>query len=169
MTTRPDFVLRDATEADVPNVLRLARGLAEYEKLQHEFVATESDFHAALFGPQPQVHAVMADLRGHTIAMALWFYNFSSFLGRPGIYVEDVFVEPAHRHRGVVGALFRHLARRCVAENCGRLEWSVLDWNEPSIKFYRSMGAKPLDAWTVQRVSGDDLTALAARPEPGNV
>ena len=165
---KPDLVLRDATPQDIPTVLRLVRGLAEYEGLAHEAVATEADFDAALFGPQRQVHGVIADLRGKPIALALWYYNFSSFLGRPGIYVEDVFVEPEHRHRGIGGALFRHLARRAVAEKCGRLEWSVLIKNEPSIRFYRSMGARPLDEWTVQRVSGDDLVALAARQEGAN-
>ena len=161
---KPDMVLRDATRQDLPTVLRLVRGLADYEKLAHEAVATEADFDLALFGPQPKIHAILVDMRGKPIALAMWFYNFSTFLGRPGIYVEDVFVEPEHRHRGIGGELFRHLARRAVAENCGRLEWSVLDWNEPSIRFYRALGAKPQDGWTTQRVSGDDLTALAGAP-----
>ena len=169
MASKPDLALRDATQADIPAIWRLARGLAEYEKLAHEFVASEEDFRAALFDPEPRVHALMADFRGQTIGMTLWFYNFSSFLGRPGIYVEDVFVEPPHRHRGIGGTMFRNLARRAVAENCGRLEWTVLNWNDPSIRFYRSMGAKPLENWTVQRVSGADLAALAARLEADNV
>ena len=123
------FTLRDAAPADVPDVLRLVRGLAEYERLLHEVVMTEADLHAALFGPQPRAYAVLAHADGNAVGLALWYYTFSTFPGRPDIFLEDLFVEPAHRGRGIGLALLRHLAQRAVAENCRRIEWRVLNWN----------------------------------------
>jgi GNAT superfamily N-acetyltransferase len=156
------ITLREAREEDVPDILRLVRALAEYERLSHEVVADEADFRAALFASPPRAHAMLAWRDGRAIGLALWFYNFSTFTGRPGLYVEDVFVEPAARGAGIGRMLFRELARRAVAMGCARMEWSVLDWNAPAIGFYRSIGAAPMQDWTVQRLSGPALAALAA-------
>lgn len=155
------ITLREAVRTDLPTILALVRALAEYEKLAHEITATEADFARALFGPTPHAHGLIAEVDGKPAGVTVWFYNFSTFAGRPGIYVEDVYVDPAHRGQGIGLAMFRHLARRAVAENCARMEWAVLDWNEPAIRFYRGLGAKPMDEWTVQRVSGAALAALA--------
>jgi len=158
----PGFTLREAAPADLSAILGLIRALAEYEKLAHECQATEADLGAALFGTPARAHAVLAESQGEAIGLALWFYNFSTFTGRPGIYLEDLFVQPTQRGRGIGRALFRYLAQRALAEGCARLEWSVLDWNEPAIRFYRAIGATGLDEWTVQRLSGPALHALAA-------
>jgi GNAT superfamily N-acetyltransferase len=158
----PGLTLRDATPDDLPLVVRFVRALAEYERLEHEAVGTEEDFRRALFGNPPRAHALFAELDGAPAGFAVWFYSFSTFLARPSLHVEDVFVEPAHRGRGIGRAIFRGLARRAVAEGCGRMEWSVLDWNAPAIGFYRSIGARPREGWTVQRLSGPALAALAA-------
>lgn len=156
------YGLRDATPADTPAIARLIRALAVYEKLDHLITATEADYHAALFTTPARAHAMVAELEtGHIAGFALYFYNFSTFLGRPGLYLEDIFVEPAHRKHGIGRAFFRALAARAVAENCGRMEWSVLDWNAPAIDFYRAMGAVQMDEWTVNRLTGDALQALA--------
>ena len=154
--------LRDATPADVPLVLRFVRALAEYERLGHEAVATEADFRRLLFGEPPRAWAMIAEWEGAPVGLALWYYSVSTFLGRPSLYVEDVFVEPAYRNRGLGRAIFVELARRALAEGCGRMEWSVLDWNAPSIAFYRSIGARPKQGWTLQRLGGEALAALAA-------
>jgi GNAT superfamily N-acetyltransferase len=155
------FTLRDATEADLPEILRLVRALAEYEKLLHEAVGTEEDFRQALFGPNPRVFCTLAEREGEAVGQAIWFFNFSTFTGRPGLYVEDIFVEPEHRGFGIGEAFFRHLAARAVAEGCARMEWQVLDWNETAIRFYRKIGARGMDEWRVQRVDGDALKRLA--------
>jgi diamine N-acetyltransferase len=157
------FVLRDAVPADAACIADLVRELAEYEKLGHEAVATAADFRTSLFGAVPRAHAMIADLAGVSVGFALYYFNFSTFLGRHGLYVEDVFVRPSSRGLGIGRALFQSLAARAVAEGCGRMEWWVLDWNEPAIKFYRSLGAAPMSDWTVQRLSGDALMALASR------
>ncbi|HEX4262390.1 MAG TPA: GNAT family N-acetyltransferase [Acetobacteraceae bacterium] len=154
-------MIRVATPDDVPTVLRFVRALAEYERLAHEVRATEADFRAALFGPSPRAHALLAERDGAAIGAAVWFYDFSTFEGRPGLFVEDVFVEPAHRGAGVGRAIFAWLARRALQEGCSRMNWSVLDWNAPSIAFYRGIGAVAQDGWTTQRLSGDALAALA--------
>ncbi len=156
------FTLRDATEADLPEIVRLVRALAEYERLLHEAVGTEEDFRAALFGPNPRVFCTLAEVQGRAVGQAIWFYNFSTFTGRHGIYLEDIFVEPAHRGLGIGAAFFRHLARRAVAEGCARMEWQVLDWNEPAIRFYRKIGAQGMDEWRVQRLTGEALKTLAS-------
>ena len=155
------LTIRKAEERDVALIFSLIRELAAYERLAHEVDATEADIARALFGPQPRVFADIAEWDGEPAGFALWFYNFSTFRGRHGIYLEDLFVRPDFRSRSIGKALLRHLARRCVAEGLPRLEWWVLDWNEPALRFYRSIGAVPMDEWTVQRVTGAALKALA--------
>jgi GNAT superfamily N-acetyltransferase len=152
-----------ATPEDVPLLLRLIRLLAEYERMSDQVVATEADVHRTLFGDKPTAEAVIARDNGEAVGFALWFYNYSTFLGRPGLYLEDLFVLPERRAQGVGRALLAHLARVAVAKNCGRMEWSVLDWNEPALRFYRSLGATPMDEWTVYRLTGDSLARLAGR------
>jgi GNAT superfamily N-acetyltransferase len=149
--------IRPAAPADVPVVLELIRELASYEKLAKEVVATESDLAAALFGPRPSAEAVLAEVGDATAGFALFFQNFSTFLGRPGLYLEDLFVRPAFRRRGVGRALFAYLARLAVERGYGRFEWAVLDWNTPAVSFYRSLAALPMSEWTVFRLTGEDL------------
>ncbi|MBM1170486.1 GNAT family N-acetyltransferase [Microvirga arabica] len=156
--------IRPATESDAALIFRFIRELAEYERLAHEVDATEADIAKALFGPNPRVFADIAEWEGEPAGFALWFYNFSTFRGRHGIYLEDLFVRPELRSKGIGRALLRHLARRCVTEGLARLEWWVLDWNEPALKVYRSIGAMPMDEWTVQRVTGEALQRLAEEP-----
>jgi GNAT superfamily N-acetyltransferase len=153
--------IRPAAPAESGLVLAFVRELAAYERLAHEVDATEEALAAALFGPNPRVFADLALWNGEPAGFALWFYNFSTFRGRHGIYLEDLFVRPAFRGHGIGRALLRHLARRCRAEGLARLEWWVLDWNEPALRFYRSLGAAPMDEWTVQRVTGAALERLA--------
>ena len=153
--------IRPALPGDAALVLGFIRKLAEYEKLSHEVEATEADIDAALFGPSPRCHCDIAWWNGEPAGFALWFYNFSTFKGRAGLYLEDLFVEPSKRGRGIGKALLKHLAQRCVAEGLARMQWWVLDWNEPSINVYRAMGARPMDEWTVYRVSGAALDRLA--------
>ena len=155
------LVLREAVRGDVPTVLRFIRELAEYEKLLHEVMATEALLETALFGEVARAQVVMAEWDGVAVGFALYFYNFSTFLGRPGIYVEDVYVTPECRGKGIGKALFGWLAAKAVREGCGRLEWWVLDWNESAIRFYRSIGAVGMEEWTVQRVEGNALKELA--------
>jgi Acetyltransferases len=155
------LVIRPAQPADLGLVSALVRELAEYEKLAHEVEATEGDLGAALFGANPRVFCDIAEWRGEPAGFALWFYNFSTFLGRHGLYLEDLFVRPAFRGEGIGRALLSHLARRCVDEGLGRLEWWVLDWNEPAIGFYKRQGARMMDEWTVCRVTGEALAKLA--------
>ncbi len=155
--------IREAVEADVPLVTSLIRELADYERLLHEVHMTEARLRTALFGPQRYAEVAIAeDGTGLPLGFALFFHNFSTFLGLPGIYLEDLFVRPAHRSRGVGRALLQHLARLAHERGCGRLEWSVLDWNEPAIGFYRRLGARPNDEWTVYRLDGEALARLAA-------
>jgi len=152
--------IRPARPEDAPVILDLIVGLARYEKLEDKVMATEADVAAALFGPSPRVFCNLAEADGTVAGFALWFYTFSTFVGRHGIYLEDLFVRPEFRGRGLGKALIADLARRCIAENLGRFEWSVLDWNEPAIQFYRSQGARLLDDWIICRVDGDALRAL---------
>jgi GNAT superfamily N-acetyltransferase len=152
--------IRPARADDVPVILDLIRGLAAYEKLEHKVAATEGGIAAALFGTSPRVFCDLAEADGAVAGFALWFYTFSTFVGRHGIYLEDLFVRPEFRGQGLGKALIRHVARRCLDENLGRFEWSVLDWNEPAIQFYRAQGARLLDDWTMCRVEGDALGAL---------
>jgi GNAT superfamily N-acetyltransferase len=154
--------LRPATRADVPEILRLIKALAEYEKLAGDVVATEAALADTLFGPRPAAEVLIAEDRGRAIGFALFFQNYSTFLARPGIYLEDLFVEPASRGHGVGKALLKAVARIAVERDCGRFEWAVLDWNEPAIGFYRSLGAKPMADWTVMRVTGEALRKLGS-------
>ncbi|MCA3554684.1 GNAT family N-acetyltransferase [Aestuariivirga sp.] len=154
--------VRAARPGEEGLVLGFIRKLAEYEKLAHEVTATGAGLREALFGPAPRCHCDLAFWNGEPAGFALWFYNFSTFAGKAGIYLEDLFVEPHLRGRGIGKALLKTLARRCVAEGLPRLQWWVLDWNEPSIAVYRSLGAKPMDEWTVFRVTGSELEALAS-------
>ena len=157
------MILRAATVDDVPQILAFIRALADYERLGHEVVATEDGLRGALFGPRPYAEVVLAEDAGTPIGFALFFHTFSTFLGQPGIYLEDLFVVPEARGRGVGRALLAHLARLAGERGFGRVEWAVLDWNAPAIRFYDSLGAKPNAGWTVYRLTGDALTALAAR------
>ena len=156
------ITLRAARPADVPTILRFIQGLAEYEKLAHLCVATEAGLTETLFGPRPYAEVILAFWNDAPAGLALFFHNYSTFLAKPGIYLEDLFVEPSFRGKGLGKALLKELARVAVERNCGRLEWSVLDWNEPSIQFYKSLGAVAMDEWTGYRVTGDALASLAA-------
>jgi GNAT superfamily N-acetyltransferase len=153
--------IRPARPGEAALVLSFVRELAAYEKLTHEVDATEAMLDAALFGANPRVFCDIAEWDGEAVGFAVWFLNFSTFSGRSGIYLEDLFVRPAYRGKGIGKALMAHLAKRCVAEGWARLQWSVLDWNTPSIDFYKSLGGVLLDEWTVVRVSGDALARLA--------
>jgi diamine N-acetyltransferase len=154
-------VIRRAVAGDEATVLRFIEQLADYEKLRHEVEATEAHLSRTLFGPDPRVFCEIAEWEGQPAGFALWFYNYSTFLGRHGIYLEDLFVHPAFRSHGIGKALLAHLARRCATEGLGRLEWAVLDWNEPAIGFYLRHGAVLRDDWTGCRLSGPALHALA--------
>lgn len=152
--------LRAATPADVPTILRCIRGLAEYERLGHECVATEALLHETLFGPSPAAEVVLA-CRGDEIAgFALWFRSYSTFLARPGVYLEDLFVFPEHRGQGLGRRMLAYLARTALDRGYGRVEWAVLDWNVDAIRFYDSLGAVPRSDWTTYRLAGDALGAL---------
>lgn len=153
--------IRAAKPTDVATIHELIRALADYERLSDQVVATEASIDSALFGTPPAAYAMVAELDGAGIGFALYFFNFSTFLGRPGLYLEDLFVKPERRGRGVGRALLAELAQIAVARGCGRMEWSVLDWNAPSIAFYRSLGAEPLSDWTTFRLTGAALTDLA--------
>jgi len=154
-------MIRPATPDDVPLIGQLIRELAEYEKLADKVVFTEALLRQQLFGPRPFAEVLLAEDGGRAVGFALYFHNYSTFLAKPGIYLEDLFVEPAYRGRGHGKALFAALARLAVERGCGRLEWAVLDWNEPSIGFYKALGAKAMDDWTVYRLAGDALKELA--------
>jgi GNAT superfamily N-acetyltransferase len=160
--TRAGVTIRDARPGDTGTILRLLRDLAEYEKLTHEVKATEDALRAALFGPVPRAHALIADLDGQPVGFALWYFRFSSFACRSSLFVEDVFVTPAHRGEGIGRAIFANLARRASTDESGRMEWQVLDWNAPSIAFYRGLGARPVEGWTTYAIAGEALAALAA-------
>ena len=155
------IAIRPATPADLPLIAQFIRDLAEYEKLAHEVRFDEAKLGTNLFGPRPNAEVVIGELDGEPQGFALFFHNFSTFEGRPGLYLEDLFVRPEARGSGLGKALLAHLAQLCVERDCARLEWWVLDWNTPSIGFYQSLGAKLMDEWTVMRVDGDALTALA--------
>ncbi|MDR7118342.1 GNAT family N-acetyltransferase [Caulobacter sp. BE254] len=153
--------VRPAVAADGDLILRFIRDLAAYEKLLDDVRATRDDITVALFGDNPKAFCDIAEIDGRPVGFALWFYNFSTFVGRHGIYLEDLFVQPEARGSGAGKALLANLARRCVDENLGRLEWAVLDWNAPSIAFYDSLGAAAMDEWIVRRMTGEALARLA--------
>lgn len=154
--------IRNATPADISLILGFIRELAEYEKLGHEVVATEADLRQSLFGEKPAAECVIAESGGKPAGFALFFHNFSTFLGKPGLYLEDLYVKPELRGQGVGRKLLAHLARLAVSRGCGRFEWAVLDWNEPAIRFYQGLGARMLHDWRVNRVTGEALAKLAA-------
>lgn len=154
--------VRTAHPLDVPVILDFIRKLAEYEKLLHEVECSEADLRRDLFGENPRAFCDIAELGGKPVGFALWFYSYSTFRGRAGIYLEDLFVEPDARGAGAGKALLRRLAQRCVEADLGRLEWAVLDWNAPSIAFYDSLGAMTKEGWTVRRLYGEALETLAA-------
>jgi GNAT superfamily N-acetyltransferase len=158
-----DLVIRFAAVADVPAILGFIKDLAEYEKLSGEVVATEDALRATLFGARPSAEVLIAELAGAPVGFALFFQSYSTFLGKPGLYLEDLFVRPAARGRGVGSALLASLARLTLERDSGRFEWSVLDWNEPAIRLYRAIGAAAMDQWTIQRMTGAPLAALAAK------
>src|SRR4051794_36325526 len=154
--------LRFATREDVPAVLAMVRELAEFEKLSHICVADEATFSDSLFGAKPAAEALVAELHGEAVAFAVFFHTFSTFLGRAGLWLEDLYVRPHARRKGIGRALISFVAKIAVDRKCGRLEWSVLDWNTRAVDFYRSLGAVPLDDWTVQRVTGEALLKLGS-------
>jgi GNAT superfamily N-acetyltransferase len=157
------ITIRPADEHEVPVILQFIRDLAKYEHLEHEAVATEEMLRETLFGSRRYAEVVFACLNGEPVGFALFFHNYSTFLGRPGIYLEDLYVRPEARGHGVGRCLLTWLAATAVSRKCGRLEWSVLDWNEPSIRFYRNLGAVALDEWTMYRVTGPALIQLARK------
>jgi GNAT superfamily N-acetyltransferase len=152
-----------ANESDVPIILSFIRKLAEYEKLSHLVVASEADVREHVFGANPVAEVLLAYWDQEPVGFALYFRNFSTFLGQPGIYLEDLFVDPPHRGKGIGKALLARLAKIAAERGYGRLDWAVLDWNAPSIEFYRSLGAVPLDAWTGYRLTGEALDRLAGK------
>lgn len=154
--------IRAATPGDAALILRFIVALADYEKLLDEVEATEADIARDLFGAVPRAFCDIAEIDGEPAGFALWFYSYSTFVGRHGIYLEDLFVDPAARGAGAGKALLQNLARRCVAEGLGRLEWTVLDWNAPAIGFYDGLGAEAMGGWTARRLTGEALAALAA-------
>jgi GNAT superfamily N-acetyltransferase len=163
MSESPAIRVVPAVREDVPIILTFIRKLAEYEKLSHEVKVTEEMLRAHLFGPHACAETLLARWQGEPVGFALFFPTFSTFVGKPGIWLEDLFVLPEHRSKGIGRALLRHVASLAIERSCGRLEWSVLDWNQPAIRFYRQLGARPMDDWTTQRITGDALLRLAGR------
>ena len=161
VTTAGTLRIERATEGDVPLILRLIKALAEYERMSDEVIATEDGLRRTLFGPHPAAEVLVGYAGDEPAGFALFFHNYSTFLGKPGLYLEDLFVVPTFRGRGYGKALLVHLAKLAVERDCGRFEWSVLDWNEPAIGFYKKLGARPMDGWTIFRVTGDALHTLA--------
>ena len=160
-TEIPDFEIRPASEDDVPIILSFIKELAEYERLSHEVIATEDTLRECLFGERRFAEVVIGYYGNDPVGFALFFYNFSTFLSKPGIYLEDLYVKPEFRRRGYGRALLLYLAKLAKERGCGRFEWSALDWNEPAINFYKNLGAVPMDEWTVYRVTGETLSRLA--------
>lgn len=157
----PDLAIRPATVADIPLILQLIRELAEYERAPEEAVATEQQLRDVLFGEKPSAEVLLGFEDGEAAGFAVYFFNFSTWLGRPGLYLEDLFVRPEMRGRGHGRALLEALARIAQERGCGRMEWAVLDWNEPAIQFYKKLGARPMDEWTVFRLTRDGIAQLA--------
>ncbi|MBT3530973.1 MAG: GNAT family N-acetyltransferase [Gammaproteobacteria bacterium] len=161
-TAIPEFSIRSSTAEDCELILGFIKELAEYEKLSHEVVATPETLRESLFGDKPYAEVLIAEYRDKPVGYALYFHNYSTFTGRPGIYLEDIYIQPHVRGMGFGKSLLSYLAKTAVDMNFTRVEWSVLDWNEPSIQFYRSIGAAPMDGWTVQRLDGEELASFAA-------
>jgi GNAT superfamily N-acetyltransferase len=158
-----DFTIKPATKKDVPVILSFIKKLADYERLSHEVVATEGLLQRTLFGQRRTAEVAIGYFRSEPVGFVLFFHNFSTFVGRPGIYIEDLFIDESFRRRGFGGALLTHVAKLAAARDCGRLEWSVLDWNEPAINFYKKLGAVAMKEWTVFRITGESLRRLAVR------
>lgn len=165
-TALPEFTIRKAEKSDCSLILAFIKELADYEKLSHEVVATPQMLEETLFGETRYAQVIIAEYQGTPVGYALFFHNFSTFTGRPGIYLEDLYVQPPLRGKGFGKCLLAYIANLAVTMRCTRVEWSVLDWNEPSIQFYRSIGAKPMDEWTVQRLDGDALAQFAQEFTP---
>ena len=155
------FSLRPTTPADIPALHRLMRDFAAYEKLEHRFKITEAGLSDVLFAANPTLHSILVDVAATSVGFALWYFTFGTFSGRRGLFVEDIYLDPAHRGRGIGLALFRHMARIALAHDCIGMDWNVLDWNTPAIDFYRRIGAEPVRGWIPQQLSGNALTALA--------
>ncbi|MCZ6819922.1 MAG: GNAT family N-acetyltransferase [Calditrichaeota bacterium] len=160
-TAVQDLFIRQAQEEDVPLLLDFIKQLADYEKLSHVVVADAESLRRTLFGQIAFAEVILADYQNQSVGFALFFHNYSTFLGKPGIYLEDLFVVPAMRGKGIGRELLKYLARLTKERNCGRLEWSVLDWNKPAIEFYKNMGAVPMEQWTVFRLTGKALERLS--------
>lgn len=156
-----DLTMRPATSSDAPLILQFIRELAEYERAPNDAVATEEELRAVLFGARPAAEVLLAFAKEQPVGFAVYFFNFSTWLGRPGLYLEDLFVRPETRGRGYGRALLQRLAQIAQERGCGRMEWAVLNWNDPAIQFYRKLGAKPMDDWTVFRLTGEGIAALA--------
>jgi GNAT superfamily N-acetyltransferase len=161
MTLETTFAIRPATSADVPHIQSMIIELAVFEKLEHLVVATEEKLHEGLFGANPACEAIVGEVDGEVVTFALFFHNFSTFLTKRGLYLEDLYVRQSQRGKGIGSRMLKHLARLAVERGCGRFEWSVLDWNAPAINFYKSMGAEILPDWRICRVTGAPLEALA--------
>lgn len=161
-TISPQFEIRAAAAADVPVILSFIKKLAVYEKLEHEVVASEELLNQTLFGGNKTAEVAIGSLDKTPVGFVLFFHNYSTFLARPGIYIEDLFVDEAYRRRGFGAALLRHVAQLAIERECGRLEWSVLDWNQAAIDFYKKLGAVPMSEWTAYRVTGKSLVSLAS-------
>lgn len=155
--------VRPARPSDVNSILELIRGIAEYEKLTHQLEIDESRLHQSLFGDNPVPRALVAESKGSVVGYAIYFYNYSTFIGKPGIYLEDLYVDPDYRGKGHGNALFKTVAKIAYDEDCGRMEWMALDWNEPALEFYRERGAQLLDEWRLLRFTRPELEALAAQ------
>lgn len=155
------FHIRPAAASDAAFITACIHALAEFEKLAHACQATEDAIRTSLFGPGVRAYALIAEVDSQAVGFAVYFYNYSTFLAKPGIYIEDAYIQPEHRSKGIGAALFRYLAKKAVEEGCGRLEWWVLDWNRRAIDFYERIGAVAMDAWTVQRIEGAALLKLA--------
>lgn len=159
----PKIEIRPATATDAALIMQYITELAVYEKLEHEVIATEADIRESLFGDDSVSHAVICEIDNEPVGFAIYFFNYSTWLGKNGLYLEDLYVSPKYRAQGAGKALLKHLAQIAVAKGCGRFEWSVLDWNELAINFYRSLGAKPQDEWVAYRLTGQALKDLAGR------
>jgi GNAT superfamily N-acetyltransferase len=162
-TDTPGWQIKSATESDVPVILTFIKKLAEYERLTHEVVATEDLLRETLFGKHRTAEVAIGYIETEAVGFVLFFHNYSTFLGKPGLYIEDLFVDEDHRRRGYGRALLLHVARLAKERGCGRLEWAVLDWNQPAIDFYKKLGASPMSEWTVFRVTAKNLDELAGQ------
>jgi GNAT superfamily N-acetyltransferase len=160
-TKDPDIILHFASEDDVPIIFNFIKSLAEYEKLSQDVTATESLLRSKLFGEKKYAEVIIAEYKNKPAGFALFFHNFSTFVGKPGIYLEDLFIDPHLRGKGIGKLLLSYLGKLAIERDCGRIEWAVLDWNEPSIKFYKNIGARPMDEWTIFRVTGKQIVPLA--------